>query len=98
MTHQELMLRTLEKVTGQPRPHLVKVVEYWAAESPGATDWNKELSPQRQLELEKAFEAEASGILAWYAKVLQKDAELREDRIQCIQQENLKKYRRRKRR
>lgn len=97
MTRRDLMLRTLEKVTGQPRPHLEKVLDKFASLAPGKGRWNEEVPVAEQFQLEEDFAAEADGIFAWYVKTLQSDEELREDRIQCIQQENAKKNRKSRR-
>lgn len=94
MTRRDLMLRTPEKVTGQPRPHLEKVLDTFAASAPGKGRWNEEVPLAEQFRPENDFAAEAPGILAWYVKILQNDAELREDRIHSIQKESVKKYRR----
>ena len=94
MTRRELLLATLEKVTGQPKEHLKKVVEKMIEVTPDKSRWEEYLHDPELRELEAAFEAEASGILAWYAKLLMGSDELRQDRVQSIQQESDKMPRR----
>lgn len=93
MTRCELVLRTLVKVTGQPRAHLETLITKFRDQFP-AKRWDDEVPPAEQAALEIEFEKSAPGILAWYVKQLQQDPELREDRIQVSQQENAKKNRR----
>lgn len=93
MTRRELMLHTLVTVTGQPRPHLEKVLDRWEKELPGPVDWNEEIPAQQREALGVMFAAEASGILARYAQLLQKHEDLQLDRAEAVQEENARRYR-----
>ena len=94
MTRRELTLQTLVKVTGQPRGHLEVVIDRWAELQEGFALWNQQVPADELRELEAAFEAEGSGILSWYVRLLRSDASLREDLVQRQQKEKAAKSRR----
>jgi hypothetical protein len=94
MNRRDLLLNTLQKVTAQPRQHLEKVIDHWAAQMPGKVNWKADVPDAMRVELEHAFEKEAPGILAWYVRQMMASPELCEDRVENIQKENAKRNRR----
>lgn len=88
MTYRELMLRTLLRVTEQPRSHLEDLLDYVAAKGTGPNRMDEELSSEKQATLEKSFADEASGVLAWYVRQMTGNEELIRNRAHALQREN----------
>ena len=95
MKRRELLLTTLHRVTNQQLEHLVNVVEKFISITPDERNmlWDDELEASEQVRLQEQFKDEASGTVAWYARVLMDFDELCLDRVHCIQKEHHKKFR-----
>ncbi|EFL53129.1 hypothetical protein DesfrDRAFT_0177 [Solidesulfovibrio fructosivorans JJ]] len=91
MTRRELMLRALLQATGQPRSHLEDVLDYVVATESGRENMDEEISSEEQAVLEAAFADEASGILAWYVRLMTGNEELIRSRARAFQRENAPK-------
>ena len=94
MNLRDLWLNALGKVTGQPRPHLMKVLDVLIEEMPGKEKWKEDVPDPKRVAMEKGFEENDSEILGIYVRLLQEHPELQTDRIEKIQTENAKKNRR----
>ncbi|MGE4536629.1 MAG: hypothetical protein AB7D37_06090 [Desulfovibrio sp.] len=98
MTRRDLMLRALLQATGQPRSHLEDVLDYAAATEADWKNMDGEISSEEQAKLEASSAGEASGLLAWYVRLMTGNEELIRSRARALQRENAPKRAKRGRR